>query len=85
MMMDKSYPTFPIGSVGYNLMLMRGTWHDHVETYHLNGEPLADDAKAGIAYSLNLLTLSYQLKSRYAYPKPNWKIFMVRRKALIKS
>ncbi len=45
--MSKSYPTFPVGSVGYNLMLMRGTWHDHVETYQLNGDPLGDDTAAG--------------------------------------
>ncbi|WND03525.1 hypothetical protein QGN29_03950 [Temperatibacter marinus] len=45
--MTEAYPTFPIGSVGYNLMLMRGTWHDHVETYALDGTPLSDDPKAG--------------------------------------
>lgn len=45
--MKNSYPTFPIGSVGYNLMLMRGTWHDHVETYHLDGRPLGNDTDAG--------------------------------------
>ncbi len=45
--MSEFYPTFPIGSVGYNLMLMRGIWHDHVETYHLDGSPMSDDAKAG--------------------------------------
>jgi len=45
--MSNSYPTFPIGSVGYNLMLMRGTWHDHVEIYHLDGSPLGNDTDAG--------------------------------------
>jgi hypothetical protein len=45
--MSDFYPTFPIGSVGYNLMLMRGTWHDHVETYHLDGRPLGNDTDAG--------------------------------------
>ncbi len=45
--MSDYYPTFPIGSVGYNLMLMRGTWHDHVETYHLDGRPLGNDTDAG--------------------------------------
>ena len=42
-----SYPTFPIGSVGYNLMLLRGTWHDQVELFHLDGRPLEDDTNAG--------------------------------------
>lgn len=42
-----SYPTFPIGSVGYNLMMMRGTWHDQVELFHLDGRPLEDDTAAG--------------------------------------
>lgn len=45
--MNDNYPTFPVGSVGYNLMLMRGTWHDHVETYHLDGAPLGNDTAAG--------------------------------------
>ena len=45
--MANFYPTFPIGSVGYNLMLMRGTWHDHVETYELDGTPLGNDTNAG--------------------------------------
>lgn len=45
--MNNTYPTFPIGSVGYNLMLMRGTWHDHVETYQLDGAPLGNDTAAG--------------------------------------
>lgn len=45
--MTNTYPTFAVGSVGYNLMLMRGTWHDHVETYHLDGSPLGNDTDAG--------------------------------------
>ncbi|WP_236250326.1 hypothetical protein [Microbulbifer sp. ALW1] len=44
---DKQYPTFPVGSVGYNLMLMRGIWHDQVELFHLDGRPLEDDTTAG--------------------------------------
>ena len=45
--MSKKYPVFPVGSVGYNLMLLRGTWHDHIELYNLNGTPLDDDSTAG--------------------------------------
>lgn len=45
--MSNPHPVFPIGSVGYNLMLLRGTWHDHIELYNLDGTPLADDSGAG--------------------------------------
>lgn len=45
--MSKPCPPFPIGSVGYNLMLLRGTWHDHIELYNLDGTPLGDDSSAG--------------------------------------
>ena len=45
--MSKPYPVFPIGSVGHNLMLLRGTWHDHIELYNLDGTPLDDDSVAG--------------------------------------
>lgn len=45
--MNRPYPTFPIGSVGHNLMLMRGVWHDHIELYNLDGTPLDDDTLAG--------------------------------------
>lgn len=45
--MSRPFPVFPIGSVGYNLMLMRGTWHDHIELYNLDGTPLDDDSAAG--------------------------------------
>ena len=45
--MSKKYPVFPVGSVGYNLMLLRGTWHDHIELYNLDGTPLDDDSTAG--------------------------------------
>ena len=40
-------PVFPIGSVGHNLMRMRGVWHDHVEIFDLAGTPLEDDLKSG--------------------------------------
>ena len=45
--MTQQTPVFPIGSVGYNLMLLRGTWHDHIELYNLDGTPLDDDSAAG--------------------------------------
>jgi hypothetical protein len=45
--MSRPYPVFPVGSVGYNLMLLRGTWHDHIELYKLDGSPLDDDSSAG--------------------------------------
>ena len=45
--MANPYPVFPIGSVGYNLMLLRGTWHDHIELYNIDGTPLDDDSSAG--------------------------------------
>ncbi|MCH1930398.1 hypothetical protein L9G16_09410 [Shewanella sp. A25] len=38
---------FPIGSVGHTLMQLRGTWHDSVELFHLDGTPLVDDTQAG--------------------------------------
>ena len=45
--MTKPYPTFPAGSVGHNLMLLRGIWHDHIELHNLDGSPLDDDSAAG--------------------------------------
>jgi hypothetical protein len=39
--------TYPVGSVGYNLTLLHGTWHDHVEVFELDGSPLSEDSKAG--------------------------------------
>jgi len=45
--MSRQYPVFPTGSVGYNLMLLRGTWHDHIELYNLDGTPLDDDPSSG--------------------------------------
>lgn len=38
---------FPIGSVGHNLTLMCGIWHDHVEIYDPAGSPLSEDAHSG--------------------------------------
>ena len=45
--MSTPFPVFPVGSVGHNLMLLRGTWHDHIELYNLDGTPLEDDSCAG--------------------------------------
>lgn len=45
--MSKPYPTFPVGSVGYNLLQLRGTWHDHIELFNLDGTPLSEDNSAG--------------------------------------
>ena len=45
--MSDSDPTFPTGSVGANLKLLHGTWHDHIELYELDGRPLAEDTFAG--------------------------------------
>jgi hypothetical protein len=38
---------FPIGSVGYNLGLMTGVWHDHLELFELDGAPRFHDAQGG--------------------------------------
>ena len=38
---------FPIGSVGYNLMLMRGVWHDKIEMFEPNGMPRFNDTQGG--------------------------------------
>ena len=45
--MSDKHPVFPVGSVGHNLMLLRGTWHDHIDLFELDGSPLADDSAAG--------------------------------------
>ena len=45
--MTESTPVFPVGSVGHNLMQLRGTWHDHVELFELDGQPLSEDSKSG--------------------------------------
>jgi len=45
--MSRPFPVFPVGSVGHNLLLLRGTWHDHIELYNLDGTPLDDDSAAG--------------------------------------
>lgn len=38
---------FSIGTVGHTLMQLRGTWHDSVELFNLDGTPLVDDTSAG--------------------------------------
>ena len=38
---------FPVGSVAYNLLQMRGVWHDHIELFNLDGTPLDNDTSAG--------------------------------------
>ena len=38
---------FAIGSVAHTLMQLRGTWHDSVELFRLDGSPLVDDTQAG--------------------------------------
>ena len=38
---------FPVGSVGYNLALMCGVWHDHLELFELDGTPRFQDTQGG--------------------------------------
>jgi hypothetical protein len=38
---------FPIGSVAYNLCLMRGIWHDRCEYFKLDGTPKFNDMHGG--------------------------------------
>jgi hypothetical protein len=38
---------FPMGSVGYNVSLMIGVWHDHIELFEPDGAPRFDDAQGG--------------------------------------
>jgi len=38
---------FPIGSVGYNLTLMRGIWHDRCELFELDGTSRFHDTQGG--------------------------------------
>ena len=45
--MSNPFPKFAVGTVGYNLMRLRGVWHDHIELYNLDGTPLDDDTAAG--------------------------------------
>ena len=40
---------FPIGSVGYNLCLMRGVWHDKLEMFELDGTLRFIDTQGGTA------------------------------------
>ncbi|MFT6957775.1 MAG: hypothetical protein ACJAYC_002790 [Halieaceae bacterium] len=45
--MNNPDPVFASGSVGSNLMLMRGTWHDHIDLHNLDGTRLDEDPSAG--------------------------------------
>lgn len=45
--MTSGFDLPPVGSVIHNLMRMRGTWHDQVELFELDGRPLADDTTLG--------------------------------------
>jgi len=45
--MPTFFPTFPVGSVGHTLLQARGTWHEQVELFNLDGSPLSDDTEAG--------------------------------------
>ena len=38
---------FQIGTVGYNLMLMRGVWHDRLELFEIDGTPRFMDEQGG--------------------------------------
>jgi hypothetical protein len=38
---------FMIGSVGHNLQLLHGVWHDRVELFQLDGSELSEDSLAG--------------------------------------
>lgn len=42
-----SSSTFPTGTVGHNLLQMRGVWHDQIELFNLDGTPLDNDTQAG--------------------------------------
>lgn len=42
-----SLSQIPIGSVAYNLMLMRGIWHDCCELFELDGMPRFHDTQGG--------------------------------------
>ena len=39
--------SFAVGTVGYMLTMMTGTWHDHIQLYDLAGNPIDIDEKAG--------------------------------------
>ena len=45
--MSDSSKSFPVGSVGHNLGLLHGTWHDRVELFELDGSDLDVDNRAG--------------------------------------
>jgi hypothetical protein len=38
---------FPPGSVGETLTLMQGVWHDHIQLFNLDGDPLERDQASG--------------------------------------
>ena len=38
---------YPSGSVGDTLTKMVGVWHDHIDIYSLDGEPLSEDSLSG--------------------------------------
>ncbi len=38
---------FEIGSVGYNLNLMNGVWHDYLELFEIDGTPRFNDTQGG--------------------------------------
>ena len=42
-----SASSFPIGSVAYNLDLMRGVWHDKCSLFELDGTPRFHDTQGG--------------------------------------
>ena len=45
--MSESKQKFATGSVADTLSQLHGVWHDHVELFELDGQPLAEDNKAG--------------------------------------
>ncbi|MGI9233382.1 MAG: hypothetical protein ACR2RD_07100 [Woeseiaceae bacterium] len=45
--MSAAESTYPTGSVSDNLSQLRGTWHDKVELFELDGSELREDSKAG--------------------------------------
>lgn len=45
--MSATVSTNPTGSVSDNLRQLRGTWHDKVELFELDGSELREDSKAG--------------------------------------
>ncbi len=75
---------FSAGSVGDNLMRMRGTWHDRVELFALDGSPLSEDCAAGSPGESPFENLVYidfdgerlrQTNVSFRGRKPSWKTF----------